>query len=164
MWKHLNHCVPRSKIFQLTPVGGCRYVDDRDSKQGDITSFQVVVRVKPNKTSKCAASCQVIIVQLGWTRGEVELGRIQHRGRRMTGRRAARRISAVLLYSAGGTTLWRFGLFSTAFHFSRITGFMEKANATCQPDQLKTMSGNQVDQEQLPVQQLYENHYLGLFF
>ena len=67
------------KDIQPIPVDGCRYVDDRGSKQRDITSFQVVVRVKPDKTSKRAASCQVIIVQLRWTHGEVELGWIQYK-------------------------------------------------------------------------------------
>ena len=64
--------------IQQNLVGGCRHADD-SSKQGDSTSFQSIDGETPDKTSKFAASCQNVLVELGWIHGEVELDRKQHK-------------------------------------------------------------------------------------
>ena len=64
---------------QLTTVSGYRHVDGRGSEQGGNTSLQAIVGETHDKISNLAASCQIVIVRLGWLRREVKTGDQQHR-------------------------------------------------------------------------------------
>ena len=62
-------------------VSSCRHADGRGLDQGDNTSLRPIVGKTLDQTSKLAGSCQIIIEQMGWLHGEVDMG-IQQRNRR----------------------------------------------------------------------------------
>ena len=64
---------------QSTTVGGCRHADGRGSEQRDSTSLQALVVETRDKTSKLAASCQIVAVQMGWLHGKMEMNSRQHK-------------------------------------------------------------------------------------
>ena len=62
--------------MQRTTVRGCRY-DGESLEQGEITSLQVAVEVKPDKLDN-SLHCKIVILQIGWQQGKVEVDNVQN--------------------------------------------------------------------------------------
>ena len=94
--------------IRSTTVGGCRHANVEGLEQGDSISLRAIVGAKPGKTTHLATLREIVILQMDWPHGEVEMGNEQHkavRSRRMMERYAARQIADVVLYFAGSSRL-----------------------------------------------------------
>ena len=79
VWKHSNSLTSRARrcYQQLSAAVGTPTVNAQE--QGDsIISLRAVGRVKPGKTRKLSTLYKIIIVQMGWLPGEVEMDNQEH--------------------------------------------------------------------------------------